>query len=186
MLKLPISLITLSILSITTANAAELLTGKPKLACEAILCLSTGSPPTECSPSLTEYFSIKKKKMKDTIKERIEFLENCPESDQSGEMKTLVKAIANGAGRCDAASLNATLVGNPIIGQCIQPTLPAYCSAYANHEYTELNNMPIYVKDEPNKPYWPFNNINKNGTSLGNFITINSTNNNQCGHWVNQ
>ncbi|KAA3682647.1 hypothetical protein E3U40_09795 [Campylobacter fetus subsp. venerealis] len=51
-------------------NASEL-TGDTKLACEALLCLSSGTRPSECSPSLNRYFSIKEKKWKDTIKARV-------------------------------------------------------------------------------------------------------------------
>lgn len=58
-------------------NASEL-TGDTKLACEALLCLSSGTRPSECSPSLNRYFSIKEKKWKDTIKARADFLKLCP------------------------------------------------------------------------------------------------------------
>lgn len=54
------------------------LTGDTKLACEAILCLSSGTRPGECSPSLNRYFSIKAKKWKDTVKARRNFLKLCP------------------------------------------------------------------------------------------------------------
>ena len=36
----------------TITFGEDLLTGTPKLACEAILCLSSGTRPGECSPSL--------------------------------------------------------------------------------------------------------------------------------------
>lgn len=36
----------------------ELLTGDTRLACEAILCLSTGERPSECQPAIRRYFSI--------------------------------------------------------------------------------------------------------------------------------
>ncbi len=76
-LKLPVIL--LSTLAMNTAHAdSNELTGKVKLACEAILCLSTGSPPGECSPSLSEYFSIDFDDFSDTIQGRINFLNLCP------------------------------------------------------------------------------------------------------------
>jgi len=84
-------------------------TGDVKYACEALLCLSSGTRPGECSPSLAKYFGIKKKKMSDTIKARLDFLNLCPASQDSQEMKNLTVAIANGAGRCDAEYLNETL-----------------------------------------------------------------------------
>lgn len=42
------------------ADAREL-TGDTKLACEAILCLSSGTRPGECGPSLSRYFGISHK-----------------------------------------------------------------------------------------------------------------------------
>ena len=38
------------------------LDGDTKLACEALLCLSSGSRPHECGPSLSRYFGIHKRK----------------------------------------------------------------------------------------------------------------------------
>lgn len=78
------------------------------MACEAVLCLSSGTRPSECAPSLSHYFSIHKKV--DTIRARFDFFLNlCPVSNQTPEMNSLISAISNGAGRCDAASLNTTL-----------------------------------------------------------------------------
>ena len=37
------------------------LSGDTKLACEAILCLSSGTRPGECGPALSRYFGISKK-----------------------------------------------------------------------------------------------------------------------------
>ena len=37
---------------------AEELTGDTKLACEALLCLSSGTRPGECNESIKKYFSI--------------------------------------------------------------------------------------------------------------------------------
>ena len=48
------------------AKADDTLTGDTKLACEAILCLSTGSTPDECSPSLNHYFKKIQKHNKST------------------------------------------------------------------------------------------------------------------------
>lgn len=52
--------------------------GDTRLACEAILCLSTGNPPSECKSSLRKFYSISAKKMVDTIKKRKNFLNLCP------------------------------------------------------------------------------------------------------------
>ena len=54
-------------------------------------------------------------------------------------MPALVNAIANGAGRCDANSLNATLGS---INKGVRTTSnvsPAHCTAYASHPYTQLS-----------------------------------------------
>jgi hypothetical protein len=61
-----------------TAGAQEILTGDTRLACEAILCLATGTQPSECTPSLRRYFSISYRKLSDTIRGRVNFLNLCP------------------------------------------------------------------------------------------------------------
>jgi hypothetical protein len=96
------------------ASADEALTGDTRLACEAILCLSTGTRPGECSPSLHRYFSISHRKLSDTIRARGNFLKLCPVANQTPEMSLLVNAMANGAGRCDAAfaERHASFMGN--------------------------------------------------------------------------
>jgi hypothetical protein len=55
-----------------------LLTGDPKLACEALACLSTGSPPHECQPAIARYLSINAKKPAQTVAARMAFLNQCP------------------------------------------------------------------------------------------------------------
>ena len=91
-----------------TIDTSEL-TGTVKLACEALLCLSSSSRPGECSPSLDHYFGIKKDKWSDTLDARKDFLNLCPASSEPG-MPSLVNAIADGAGFCDAASLNRNII----------------------------------------------------------------------------
>ncbi|WP_052239545.1 TrbM/KikA/MpfK family conjugal transfer protein [Xanthomonas vasicola] len=139
------------------AVAQELLTGDTRYACEAILCLSTGSRPSECQPSLTRYFSIHKRKLSDTLKARGNFLKLCPASNQTPEMESLVSAISSGAGRCDAASLNTSLrswrgwddtfyIGNE---------LPDYCGSYTGHAYTDFKTtLPRYVGTPGEGGYW--------------------------------
>lgn len=60
----------------------DTLTGDTKLSCEAIMCLSTPSRPSECEPSLQRYFSITAKKASEVAQKRKNFLELCPK-DQS-------------------------------------------------------------------------------------------------------
>jgi len=89
-------------------SSIEELTGDKKLACEAILCLSSSARPSECSPSLDRYYDIKKDKWKDTRKARKNFLNLCPASSETG-MPSLIDAISDGAGYCDAAQLNKNI-----------------------------------------------------------------------------
>lgn len=137
-------------------NAVNLLTGDKALACEALLCLSSGTRPSECRPSIKKYFSIRHKKLKDTLNARKNFLNLCPTAhDSSSNMPTLVNAIVNGAGRCDADYLNTNNISYRYVKkyQCsqgrerscgyvnvreryINPTVPNYCKVYKDHEYT--------------------------------------------------
>lgn len=76
----------------------DVLTGDMRLACEAILCLSSGDRPSECAPSIQRYFSIQHKKWKDTLNARRDFLNLCPSSKEQG-MNRLINTLVNGAGR---------------------------------------------------------------------------------------
>ncbi len=108
--------ITAALLSGSAAVAdGELLEGDTRLACEAILCLSTGSPPGECSPSLDRYFGIEifddegYLDWSATLEARLDFLNQCPAVDEkqaSREMHSLTDAIVHGARQCDAKALN--------------------------------------------------------------------------------
>ena len=121
-------LLTTALLSPSIASAApatlsnpavqpDLLTGDTKLACEAILCLSSGTRPSECNPSLQRYFSIHHKKMHKTIQAREDFLNLCPTSGEKG-IKELNRALANGAGRCDAQELNRVMRRTITVREC--------------------------------------------------------------------
>ncbi|MET3435014.1 hypothetical protein ABIC71_004527 [Herbaspirillum seropedicae] len=137
----------------TSAVAQDVLTGDTRLACEAILCLSSGTRPTECLPSLNRYFSINLRKFSDTIRERANFLRLCPVSNQTPEMQSLVAAIVDGAGHCDPGSLNRTLVmwrlnRHGSYETYISDQMPEYCSAYVGHAYTDFKSsgtLPRYV-----------------------------------------
>ena len=140
------------------AQDADLLSGDTRLACEAILCLSTGQRPSECTPSLDRYFGIKKKKLSDTLEARLDFLEQCPVADQTPQMAALVRAISRGAGRCDAAALNHTLrmwTGGDGGEIHIGDRMPDYCAAYTGHAYTEFGQtLPRYVATPEEGGYW--------------------------------
>lgn len=154
------------------AQADDILTGDVRLACEATLCLSSGERPSECAPSLQRYFSIKHKKLSDTVKGRLNFLKLCPASNEK-DMPQLVNAIAHGAGRCDARELNRVMrytVQEQVCTkprfkwgkeQCqivkktyIRPSKPDYCKAYYDHEWTTAGDAVRYVGEEKNGGRW--------------------------------
>ncbi|MDK4565607.1 TrbM/KikA/MpfK family conjugal transfer protein, partial [Kingella kingae] len=130
---------------------SNVLTGDTRLACEAILCLSSGTRPSECTPSLKRYFSINHKHLSDTLKARRNFLNMCPTGNEQG-MPQLINAIANGAGRCDAAALNRRghYVGSLREGNrrfVVDTKKPDYCKTYENHEWTRVETTklePVY------------------------------------------
>ncbi len=142
------------------ASAQDILTGDTRLACEAILCLSSGTRPSECSPSLSRYFGIQKRTWSDTVRARLNFLNLCPVSNQTPEMTSLVSAISRGAGRCDAQSLNSTLRmwrGLDDGYTIISDNMPDYCAAYTGHAYTDFDSsgtLPRYVGTPEKGGYW--------------------------------
>ena len=174
-----------SIASAAPANPAvqpDLLTGDTKLACEAILCLSSGTRPSECNPSLDRYFRIHHKKMHKTIQARQDFLNLCPTSGEKG-IKELNRALANGAGRCDAKELNRVMRRTITVRECkvvanksamrslsaknqpaqecqdVQKVVvlnakPSYCSAYHNHEWMRVSDTVKYVGDPKQGGKW--------------------------------
>ncbi|MDG2957054.1 TrbM/KikA/MpfK family conjugal transfer protein [Bisgaard Taxon 10/6] len=77
-------------------GAEDLLTGDTRLACEAILCLSSGERPSECANSLRKYYSIRAKKWHKTVAKRKDFLKLCPASSDVN-----IDKIANSRGACD-------------------------------------------------------------------------------------
>ena len=70
-------------------------------------------------------------------------------------MQSMKSALVNGAGQCDAATLNATLVtGNWLDGESyVSDVLPAHCEAYYNHQYISLQ-APRYVGTPSNGGHW--------------------------------
>lgn len=168
-------ILTLSSLFMMNANAVEIteLTGDTKLACETILCLSTGTRPSECKPSIKRYFSIKMRKPHDTFKARLNFLNLCPRDNQGIDIDVLAKlnidqveqekkmgdltlAIANLPHECTPERLNKR-----IQQECnsytdnrncdgwiyrIDPTMPKACSNLAKHEWTQIE-LPVYAGD---------------------------------------
>lgn len=155
------ALFVLAFLSISRpafAESADLLTGDTRQACEAILCLSSGTRPSECASSLSRYFGIHKRKLSKTISARKDFLKRCPASSMDKQMRSLVDALSRGAGRCDVSSLNRDLAwraGFHRYRVIIDNRLPSYCAAYTSHQYTDLGGTkPRYVGTPDRGGYW--------------------------------
>jgi len=142
----------------TQAQNVDLLTGTPALACEALLCLSSGTRPGECAPSLDHYFGINHRKLSDTLDARRAFLLQCPTVSADTALSSLAHALSQGAGRCDAKSLNRTLSyavdtdSRPYIGN----QLPGYCQAMFGTPYTAdlAAAAPVYIGTPQDHGYW--------------------------------
>lgn len=149
------------------------LTGDVRLACEAILCLSSSVHPVQCAPSIARYYSIVHKKWYKTVKARLDFLNLCPVVGQNVKMKNLVSAITNGVGRCDPDSLNRDLARHFRIQRClvagrpfndydactismvtvISNQKPSYCASLESHEFIRYDDA-VYVGDSNSGGYW--------------------------------
>jgi hypothetical protein len=149
-----------ALLATSLSSAQQVLEGDTRLACEAILCLASSTQPSECSPSIQRYFSIRHKKFSDTLQARNGFLNLCPVSQQTPQMSALVNSLTYGAGRCDANSLNAVLrqsSGGEFDQITISNQMPEYCSVYFQHEYTNFRTtdfIPKYVGIPQRGGFW--------------------------------
>ena len=137
------------------------ITGDVKLACEALLCLSSGIRPPECSAALRRYFNIWNRKPHKRIRARLNFLNLCPAAGQTPEMKALTSALSRGAGSCSAERLNRSLMRGYYFGRharkfYIDNTMPRHCKAIYGHEYTDYadSSMPVYVGEKDRGGYW--------------------------------
>lgn len=145
--------------SASSAQPQEL-TGDTKTACQVILCLSTGQRPSECTPPIERYFSIRAKHWADTLRERRNFLDLCPASNQTPQMSSLVNDIVNGAGMCDAAALNQRLTTYDNCDSCNNESttsnvMPTACSNYINNPLTNFGDKtPKYVGTPDRGGYW--------------------------------
>lgn len=155
-----------SILFANSENSftADVLTGDTKLSCEAILCLSSSTRPSQCNPSIKRYFSISHKHWSDTVKARGNFLKLCPvgsDAQKDREFTNLrdniIKNLDSG---CDLDQLNVAIyeqrkevvdnLSTWIDYYKINPSLTKSCKALASSSYTDIR--PIYTCD-PNKWY---------------------------------
>jgi hypothetical protein len=146
--------------SLSVSQNSQALTGDAAVACEVILCLSTGNPPNQCNNSLKKFFSIKFRKPHKTIKARGNFLKLCPASDDNPEVGSLIDALSKGggSGACRPSDLNRALLvkGNTEMGtpNYIRNVLPKFCSSYFNHEFTRIDDIPRYVGAPSRRGRW--------------------------------
>lgn len=111
----------LSGLFTSNANAQDVFTGQKKLACEAVLCLASGTRPTECLPSLKKFFSIKFSNPLKTIKERGNFLKLCPTGDTSGIADDLAEIYGPcGTDGYSSEACSAFGTGDEVKGNCYE------------------------------------------------------------------
>lgn len=136
-------------------TSPDLLTGDVRLACEAILCLSSNQRPPECDPSIQRYYSIKHKKWQDTLRARQNFLKLCPvgeDAEKDGKFTDLRdNVLVNLRDDCTAKALNSRIETKHDFGDTyyrIDPKLPASCKALIAHEYTNLTSRKYVCSDE--------------------------------------
>ena len=146
-----------------TSFAGDVLTGTTRFACEALLCLSTGAPPGECSPGLAAYYAIHGATPADTRILRKAFLLTCPTggAGSSGaaldvpdeHLDSLVDAIVYGAD-----GVNLKKEPQPYRdekGKLVQPNYyeiydNQYGQAYRDHAYTVdiPDNRGLYINGQ--------------------------------------
>ena len=121
--------------------AQETFTGEKKLACEAVLCLSSGNKPHECLPSLKKYLSIQapKKKPWELPKLRKDFLRLCPSGGYEGKDEHL-EALVMGAEVCELPNLLAAINTNH---PPYTTAIPEQCQTLINNPYTTEYALPI-------------------------------------------
>lgn len=177
-------IIVAGLLFLTSLSGADLLTGDTKLSCEAILCLSTSSRPGECSPSISKYFSIHKRKMSDTIKARKNFLKLCPTGSKDREfIKLRDDILPRITGGCSPEELNARIntkreqeriydsrindyVTVYIKKYQVNPFLTHSCKLLKSSKYTDINvvytcNSNKFYNDDSWKRGFEINPISK-------------------------
>lgn len=145
-------------------NSVQYLTGDTRLACEAILCLSSAYRPSECSPSLNRYFSIDDKKARKKIRKRKNFLNKCPAGDTANAnlWVSLIDSISESAEICTADGLNQYTASTAYdTAGAIRYTyrsnqLPSFCTRYWDHEWTyfEKRHLPVYIGSPELRGFW--------------------------------
>jgi hypothetical protein len=118
------------------------------LACQAVLCLAASSSgrPSECAKAIKKFFSITASKPWKIFELRLDFLNLCPTKAPG-----LARAIAYGAGQCDAAALNRGNAIAMIEGGPTYTSLPPVCMDYFFHPYMTMHaeSVPVYFPEHP-------------------------------------
>ena len=140
--SLTITLTLIAALSSTTK--ADVFTGDTRLACEAILCLSTGNRPSECAPSIRHFFSISLRRWSRTLRARRNFLNLCPDIG-TPDMQQLLGDIVNGTSAlCQPNYLLPRLNAcddDGFLGSL--SAIPQACVNYANNPNTRDIPLPV-------------------------------------------
>lgn len=172
MQKIRIMLALLAALCVSqTASANDILTGDTRLACEAMLCLASGSRPGECAPSIRKYFSIKASKPHRTLRKRLNFLNLCPVGD-GGDTAARVQRVY---GQCDMGyvSTNCAQLGYTAIataGFCTVRT-GERCNTFVAGNYLDAEGNVAqdgdyglcYRNTQPRTPFGEFEPFDRNG-----------------------
>lgn len=118
----------------------DLLSGTTRLACEAILCLSSSLQPGECAPSLSHYFDIKifhkgRLDWSDTVNARRAFLGMCTADYLNSVYASTSYRYKRRKTSWHGEDYTLPFDVHPIKTVTLD-TLPSYCVAYNDHEWT--------------------------------------------------
>ena len=126
----------------SSLSAGDMLTGDTKLACEAILCLSSGTRPGECSPSINKYFSIKHKKWSDTVNARRNFLRLCPVDGADEKDPVFADLRDTVLPNVDARKCTADYINNHPETKCVKESCGERRCRCVEYEYRPATKMP--------------------------------------------
>lgn len=126
----------------SSLNANDMLTGDARLACEAILCLSSGTRPSECSPSINKYFSIKHRKWSDTVNARRNFLKLCPVDGADEKDPVFADLRDNVLPNVDARKCTAEYINRNPDKRCVKERCGERRCSCIEYEYRPATKMP--------------------------------------------
>lgn|GEM_PF-2222195 len=143
----------------------NLLKGDARYSCEALVCLTSLKlpRPEECIEPVWRFFFKNFLGVSwlpivaRTESGKIDFLLKCPMNSVTSAMTSFIRAVARGAGKCDAENLNRDLAvweNGYLIA--IRNGMPEYCTTYIGHEYVDKSGYvwPRYVGEYGCKGFW--------------------------------